>query len=91
MCYNIIKYSNNPYTLNFVNLNKKLNEYLIQKQHIDNWIINREEKSLEKIINETNRNDFIYLSPDSPLKLTEFIPSKYYIIGCLVDNKILKN
>jgi tRNA (guanine9-N1)-methyltransferase len=58
---------------------------------IDKWGLTLHEDNYIEAYPKTKKEDFVYLTPDSPNIIESFEQSKIYIIGGLVDHNTLKN
>lgn len=85
MSYGFNKSSATVLPMIFTSVNQRWHE-LLHRVNAFSWnskIVTFHDKSL---VNTLPRGDLVYLTPDTENVCTKLDPSKYYIIGCLLDH-----
>jgi tRNA (guanine9-N1)-methyltransferase len=90
-CYGLNRYLKNPFNLNLFSFNNSV-KFETEKMGGKFWHVNFNEENFyenEEII--SNKDNLIYLSPDSPNILKDINQENIFIIGGFVDKPISKN
>jgi tRNA (guanine9-N1)-methyltransferase len=87
--YSVLRKCTEKLSLNLCSCAGKIREVV---SHLggDFWQVNMFKEPFE-VVFQDRLKDVVYLSPDGEEAITEFVPTKIYVIGGLVDNTIIKN